>query len=77
MDRIVPVARLQVPLGGQVIELQHVAFEGGMAMLRVRIREGHRFTVFDVDAATAMEWARAMQAWARSGEAAAMAREPP
>jgi uncharacterized protein DUF6967 len=77
MDRIVPVARLQVPLGGQVIELQHVAFEGGMAMLRVRIREGHRFTVFDVDPATAADWACAMQAWARTQEAPAMAEESP
>ena len=66
MDCIVPVARLQAPLGGQLIELQHVAHEGGMAMLRVRIREGHRFTVFDLDARTAAEWGFAMQAWART-----------
>lgn len=65
MDRTVPVARLTVPLGGQQIELQQVDFAaGGMSFLRVRIREGKRFTVFDLDAATAAQWARAMLAWA-------------
>lgn len=67
MDCIAPVARLRVPLGGQLIELQHVdAGDGGMSLLRVRIREGNRFTVFDIDPATAAEWAFAMQAWART-----------
>ncbi len=75
MDCIIPVARLTVPLGGQVIELQHVDFDGGMAMLRVRIREGHRFTVFEIDARTAAEWGFAMQAWART-RAADAAKEP-
>lgn len=65
MDCIVPVARLRVPLGGQLIELQHVDV-AGMAMLRIRIREGSRFTVFDIDAQTAAEWGFAMQAWART-----------
>ncbi|MGE5096101.1 MAG: DUF6967 family protein [Betaproteobacteria bacterium] len=68
MDGIVPVARLKVPLGGQLIELQHVAHEGGMPMLRIRIREGHRFTVLDIDPRTAGELACAMQAWARTRE---------
>ncbi len=62
---IVPVARLTVPLGGQLIELQHVDV-AGMAMLRIRIREGSRFTVFEIDAQTAEEWGFAMQAWART-----------
>ena len=67
MDCIVPVARLTVPLGGQQIDLQHVRFEaGGMSLLRVRIREGTRFTVFDVDPATASDLACALQAWART-----------
>lgn len=75
MDCIVPVARLTVPLGGQLIELQHVTVDGGMAMLRVRIREGHRFTVFDVDPQTAAEWGFAMQAWARTRASPAAAPE--
>ena len=55
-----------VPLGGQAIELQEaVHAEGGTALLRVRIREGKRFTVFDVVAQTAERWGEAMAAWGR------------
>jgi hypothetical protein len=54
-----------VPLGGQGIELQEIVYvEGGMALLRVRIREGKRFTVFDIDPATARRWGEAMERWA-------------
>lgn len=60
-----PLTRLRVPLGGQEIELQEVVHEaGGMALLRVRVREGKRFTIFDIDPVTARAWAEAMQAWA-------------
>ena len=65
MDRIVPIARFAVPLGGQQIELQQVEFaSGGLSLLRVRIREGRRFTIFDIDARTARDWAAAMARWA-------------
>lgn len=65
MPRLDPVARFAVPLGGQEIELQNLAFEtGGPEFLRVRIREGRRFTVFDVDAGTARQWSEAMARWA-------------
>lgn len=78
MDRTVAVARLTVPLGGQQIELQQVDFAaGGMSFLRVRIREGKRFTVFDVDPDTAAEWAAAMQAWAQSARSPARREDAP
>ena len=54
MAQISELAKFKVPLGGQEIELQqidHVA--GGMSLLRIRIREGKRFTIFDIDPATA------------------------
>ena len=35
-----------------------------MALLRLRIREGKRFTVFDIDPVSARRWAEAMAAWA-------------
>ena len=64
MDLITPIAGFDVPLGGQRIELQQVRFAaGGIPLLRVRIREGTRYTVFDVDARTAASWGRAMQEW--------------
>lgn len=67
MTRLTPLARLQVPLGGQQIELQQVDFDGGgMSLLRTRIREGSRFTIFDVDPGTAEAWGLALLEWARS-----------
>lgn len=63
--KLTPVARLRAPLGGQEIELQQLDWAvGGMSLLRVRIREGRRFTVFDIDGATAAAWAEAMGGWA-------------
>lgn len=55
-----------MPIGGQQIEMHQLAFEaGGLSMLRVRIREGRRFTVFDIDPGTAVAWGEALQAWGR------------
>ncbi|HEX6829788.1 MAG TPA: hypothetical protein VF104_12515 [Burkholderiales bacterium] len=66
MNRIQSLEKFTVPLGGQDIELQQVDFAaGGMSLLRIRIREGKRFTVFDIDPVTAGKWGEAMAAWAR------------
>jgi hypothetical protein len=66
MDRISSLEKFTVPIGGQEIELQQVEFAtGGMSFLRIRIREGKRFTVFDIDPVTARKWGEAMAAWAR------------
>jgi hypothetical protein len=60
-----PLASFSVPLGGQLIELQQIEHaRGGMALMRVRIREGRRFTVFDIDPASARAWGEAMLDWA-------------
>jgi hypothetical protein len=67
MDHPAPIARLTVPIGGQQIEMHQVAFDaGGLSMLRVRIRERSRFTVFDIDPGTAVAWGEALQAWGRA-----------
>ena len=66
MTRTTPLARWRVPLGGQDIELQQVDHEaGGMSLLRTRIREKSRFTVFDIDPLTAEAWGRALVEWAQ------------
>lgn len=71
MSEIRPLASFTVPLGKQLIELQEIEHAaGGMALLRVRIREGKRFTVFDIDPASARAWGEAMTAWARQQDAA-------
>ena len=49
---------------GREIRLDDVEFESGMRLLRVTIREGGRYTILDLDAATATQWSRAMSDWA-------------
>ena len=64
MDRTAPIATLTVPLGGQTIEMHPMDYAAGsLPMLRVRIREGKRFTVFDIDPETARHWGAALLAW--------------
>lgn len=65
MAQTIALAKFKVPLGSQEIELQQIDHaEGGMSLMRVRIKEGKRFTIFDIDPTTAQQWAQAMQAWA-------------
>ena len=67
MTRTTTLAKLRVPLGGQEIELQQIDFDaGGMSLLRTRIREKSRFTVFEIDPQTASEWGQALQRWAET-----------
>ena len=67
MTRLSSLASLKVPLGGQEIELQQIDFDGGgMSLLRTRIREKSRFTIFDIDPATAEAWGQALLDWART-----------
>jgi hypothetical protein len=72
VDQQTPIARFTVPWGRQEIELQEVRLVAdAAALLRVRIREGRRFTIFDIDAATAQSWGEAMRNWAAQQLAAA------
>ena len=69
MDRVASLDKFRVPIGNQEIELQQVEYEaGGMAMLRVRIRERTRFTIFDIDPLTAERWAKGMREWSRRSQ---------
>ena len=65
MSQSESLLNLKVPWGQQTIELHDTPFEGtSVRLLRVRIREGKRFTIFDIDAVTAREWGEAMAQWA-------------
>ncbi|MGE5770148.1 MAG: DUF6967 family protein [Betaproteobacteria bacterium] len=69
MAQTTELAKFAVPLGSQQIELQQIDHvEGGMSLLRIRIREGKRFTIFDIDPGTARHWADLMQQWAATQE---------
>ena len=65
MAQIRELAKFKVPLGNQEVELQQIDHvEGGMSMMRIRIREAKRFTIFDIDPQTAKQWAKLMNEWA-------------
>ena len=65
MVQITQLESFLVPIGAQEIRLQQVDHEaGGMSMLRIRIRERSRFTVFDIDPLTARHWGEVMTRWA-------------
>ena len=67
MTRLTSLLKLRAPLGAQEIELQQVDLDsGGMSLLRTRIREHSRFTVFDIDPQTAAAWGEALVQWART-----------
>lgn len=63
MEQISKLVKFTAPFG-QEIELQQIVFNEGLPLLRVRIRERSRFTIFEIDAATAAQWGRAMLEWA-------------
>lgn len=65
MDNTTPIDNFRCPYGGQEVQLQQLKYEaGGIPLLRIRIRERQRFTIFDVDAGTAARWGQVMLDWA-------------
>ena len=65
MNKVTSLDKFRLPIGNQEIELQQLEYEaGGMPMLRIRIRERTRFTVFDIDPVTTERWAKSMSEWA-------------
>ena len=63
---ITPVDKFVLPIGRQEIELQRIVYaSGGMPQLRLRIREGKRFTIIDIDPDSAAHWGQVMVAWAK------------
>lgn len=63
-----PLATFAAPYRREV-RLEEATFDGGMEMLRVIVREGHRITQLDLDRDTARAWGAAMTAWADRPEA--------
>ena len=65
-ETVTRLEKFEAPWGRE-IELQDVRYESGLRLMRVRIREGRRFTVLDLDDKTASHWGRAMVRWGESG----------
>jgi hypothetical protein len=57
------LTKIDAPYGREVV-LESVEHESNLRMLRIRIREGSRFTIMDIDADTAERWSTVMSAWA-------------
>jgi len=62
-QELLSLEKFSTPFGAEV-ELLEVRFEGDVNLLRVRIRQGSRFTDLELDPVTARRWADAMTAWA-------------
>ena len=66
MEETVKLDKFNATPFKQEIELQQAEYAADFVTLRVRIREGSRFTVFDIDEPTATRWALAMLDWAKT-----------
>lgn len=67
-DNKTRIATIEAPYR-RAIWLDDVSFESGMRLLRVTIKEGHRFTQLDLDGPTAARWGQVLSDWARDCEA--------
>ena len=65
LDQVTSLEKFTCQPFRQEIELQQVDHAAGYSSLRLRIREGKRFTIFDIDAQTAAHWAQALADWTR------------
>lgn len=66
-DTVTRLERIEAPYGRE-LELHEVLYESGMRLLRMRIREGRRFTILELDAPTAAHLGGAMSDWAERNE---------
>ena len=62
-ETVTALTKLAAPYGREVM-FENVEHESNMRMLRIRIREGRRFTIMDIDEETALRWSTIMTAWA-------------
>jgi hypothetical protein len=63
------IDEIDAPWGKHVI-LQGIGYEGGMAALRMRIKEGSRFTDLELDPASAARIGRQLLDWSNAENAA-------
>lgn len=63
-ETITPLHSMPLPWGKDLV-IQELAYESGLKMLRLRFREGRRFTIVDLDPATAAQLAEHIGGWAK------------
>ncbi len=63
-----PLEVIQAPWNKEV-SLDEVVYEGGFKMIRLRIKEGRRFTDLELDPETASRLSTVIGAWASGAQA--------
>ena len=61
-ETINELAKFEAPFGREII-LQDILHESGLQMMRIRIKEGSRFTILDIDHDTAKKWGTIFSEW--------------
>ena len=56
------LAKIEAPFGKE-INFQDIMHESGLQMMRIRIKEGSRFTILDIDHDTAKKWGNIFNTW--------------
>lgn len=65
METVHSVDKFLVPWGKE-IDLKVIDYDSGLGMVRMTIREKHRFTMVDLDRDSALKLARHLLAWAET-----------
>ena len=64
-ETIENIADFELPFG-RLANLKSVTYESGLDMLRVTLRENRRFTIVDLDPASAGDVGKALTDWAKT-----------
>lgn len=62
MEKVSEIKAIPAPFSKQ-LNLQKVEYENGFQMMRIRIKEGKRFTMIDLDVNTATELSESINEW--------------
>ncbi len=65
-EKITDLKKVVAPYGKEIV-MQDVAYENGMHVLRVRVREGSRFTIFDLDVNSTTQISEVLVNWVAKG----------
>jgi hypothetical protein len=60
-----PLKTIAAPYGRE-IRLEESAYENRMKLMKATIRDAVRYTILELEAATVLEWSRAMQDWGQA-----------
>ena len=66
-EKVTDLQKLDLPYG-RTVSLKDVEYENGMRLLRMVFRENRRFTILDIDATRARQFADALNGWASAQE---------